>query len=51
MVFNAVFSTLIQLFRGGQCTDPLFPGVLYIPVHVLAMAAFPHNNRRNNGQR
>ena len=48
------FSTVFQLYRGGQCTYPCFPGVLVtsIPYNILSkpLAAFPHNHCRNNGQ-
>ena len=49
------FSTVFQIYRGGQCTYPCFPGVLLTsnPHHILPkpLAAFPHNHCRNNGQR
>ena len=41
------FSTVFQLFRGGQCTYPRFPGVFITnaPHTVLSKlpAPFPHN--------
>ena len=47
--------TVFQLYRGGQCTYPCFPGVLLTSTHhnILSkqLAAFPHNHCRNNGQR
>ena len=49
-----VFNALFQLYRGGQCTYPCFPGVLLIrtPHNILSkpLAAFPQNLCRNNGQ-
>ena len=48
------FSTVFQLYRGGQCTSPYFPGVLLTstPHNILSkpMAAFPHNHCRKNRQ-
>ena len=48
------FSTVFQLYRGGQCTYPCFPGVLLTstPHNILSkpQAAFPLNHCRNNGQ-
>ena len=41
------FSTIFQLYRGGQCTYPCFPGVLLTsaPHDILSkpLAAFQHN--------
>ena len=49
------FSTVFQIYRGGQCTFPCFSGVLLtsIPHYTLSkpQAAFPLNHCRNNGQR
>ena len=49
------FSTLFQLCMGGPCAYPCFPGVLLTSIshNILSkpLAAFPHNHRRNNGQR
>ena len=48
------FSTVFQLYRGGQCIYQCFPGVLFgTPHDILSkpLAAFPHNHCRNNGQR
>ena len=49
------FSTLFQLYHGGQCTYPCFPVVLLTstPHNVPSkpLSAFPHNHSGNNGQR
>ena len=49
------FSTVFQLYRGGQSTYPCFSRFLLTssPHNILSkpLAAFPHNNCRNNGQR
>ena len=49
------FSTVFQLYRGGQCTNPCSPGVLLTstPHNILSkpLAAFPHDHCPNNGQR
>ena len=49
------FSTVFQIYRGGECTYPCFPRVLLssTPQNILSepLAAFPHNHCRNNGQR
>ena len=49
------FSTVFQLYRGGQCTYPRLCDVLLPSVshNILfkTLAAFPHNHCRNNGQR
>ena len=49
------FSTLFQLYRGGQCTYACFPrGLLTGTPHSILskpQAAFPHNHSRDNGQR
>ena len=48
------FSTVFQLYCGGQCTYPCFPGVVLTstPHNILSkpLAAFPHNHCRNNGR-
>ena len=52
------FSTVLQLYCGGQCTYPCFPGVLLTntPHSILSkpLAAFPHNQckkkKKKNGQ-
>ena len=48
------FSTVFQLYRGGQCTCPRFPVVRLTssPHNILSksLAAFPNNHCRNNGQ-
>ena len=48
-----IFSTLFQLYQGGQCTYPCFPGLTSTPHNIPSkpLAAFPHNHRRNKGQR
>ena len=55
MVFNALFLTLFQLYRGGQCTYPCFPGIIFTSIlhNILSqpLVAFLHNHCRNNGQR
>ena len=47
-------STVFQLYRGGQCTCPCFPGVLFTSTlhNILSkpLAASPHDHCRNNGQ-
>ena len=47
------FSTVFQLYRGGQSTYPCFPGVLLTctPHNNLSkpLATFPRNHCRNNG--
>ena len=45
------FSTVVQLYHGGQCTYPCFPGVLLTstPLSKL-LAAFPHYHFQNNRQ-
>ena len=49
------YSKVFQLYCGGQCTYPCFPGVLLTstPHNILSkpLAAFTHNYCRNNGQR
>ena len=49
------FSTVFQLYRGGQCTYPCFPGILLTSTlhNILSksLAAFPLNHCRQNGQR
>ena len=54
MVCNAVLN-IIQLYHGGQCTYPCFPGVslTITPDNILfkSLAAFPHNHCRSSGQR
>ena len=48
------FTTVLQLYHGGQCTSPCFPGVVLTstPHNILSkpLAAFPHKHCRNNGQ-
>ena len=48
------FLTIFQLYRGGQCTYPCFPGVLLTSTlhNILSkpLTAFPLNHCRNNGQ-
>ena len=48
------FSTVFQLYHGGQCNYPCFPGLLLTssPQNFLSkpLAAFPYNHCRNNGQ-
>ena len=48
------FSTIFQLYCGGQCTYTSFPGVLLTatPHNILSkpLSAFPHRSYRNNGQ-
>ena len=47
-----LFSTVFQLYRGGQCTYPCFPGALLTStlhnIFSKTMAAFTHNHCRNN---
>ena len=47
------FSTVFQLYHGGQCTYPCFPEVLFTstPHNILSkpLASFPHNHCRING--
>ena len=38
--FLMPFSTVFQLYHGGQCTYPCFPGVSVLP---KPLAALPHN--------
>ena len=49
------FSVLFQLYHGGLCSYPCFPGILFTgtPHKILSkpLVAFPHNHCRNNGQR
>ena len=49
------FSTVFQLYCGGQCTYSCFPGVLLTstPHNIISkpLAAFPHNHCRNGGER
>ena len=49
------FSTLFQLYHGGQCTNPCFPRILLnsTPHNILSkpLASFPHYHCCNNGQR
>ena len=49
------FSTVYQLYRYGQCTYPCFPRVLLTSIqhNILSkpLASFPHNHRRNSGER
>ena len=49
------FSTVFQLYHGGQCTHPCFSGVLLTSApHIILskpLAAFPHNHCRINAQR
>ena len=49
------FSTVFELYCGDQCTYPCFPRVLLTSTqhNILSksLAAFPHNQCRNNGQR
>ena len=49
------FSTILLLYRRGQCTYPCFPGGLLTsaPHKFLSkpLAAFPHNHCRNKRQR
>ena len=46
-------STVFQLYRAYQCTNPCFPRVLLTstPHNILPspLAAFAHNHCRNNG--
>ena len=48
------FSTSSKLYRGGKCTYPWFPGVVFTSTpHVIfskPLAAFPRIDRLNNGQ-
>ena len=48
------FSTVIQLYRGCQCTYPCFPRILLTSTrhNILSkpLAAFTHNHCLNNGQ-
>ena len=48
------FSTVFQLYRDGQYTNPCFPGIILTSTshNILfkPLAAFPHNHCRNNGQ-
>ena len=47
--------TLSRSYRGGQCTYPCIPGILFTctPHNILSktLAAFPQNHCRNTGQR
>ena len=47
------FSTVFHLYHDGQCTCPCFPGVPLTStlLNILSkpLAAFPHNQCRNNG--
>ena len=49
-----LFSTVSQLYHGGQCTYPSFLGILLTstPQNILSkpLAAFPQNHCQNNGQ-
>ena len=49
------FSTVFQLYHGGQCTYPWFPGVLLTstPHNILSkpLTAFLHNHCQSNGLR
>ena len=49
------FSTVFQLYCGGQCTYSCFPRILLTstPHNILSkpLANFPHNHCRNKGQR
>ena len=51
---STMFSTVFQLYHGGQYTYPCLPGVLLTcATHSILsklMAAFKHNHCRNNGQ-
>ena len=48
------FSTIFQLYRGGQCTYPCFPGVLLTstPHNILTkpLIALPQNHCQSNRQ-
>ena len=50
-----LFPTVFQLYRGGQCTYPCFPGVaLTSTLHNFLskpLAAFLHNHCRNSSER
>ena len=49
-----MFSRVLQLYPGGKCTYPCFPGVLWTstPHNILSkpLAAVLHNHCWNNGQ-
>ena len=50
-----LFSTIFQLYCGGQYINSCYPGILFTNSfnNILSkpLAAFPHKHRRNNGQR
>ena len=52
-VVGTMFLRSFQLYRGGQCTYPYFPGAFTsTPNNILSkpLAAFPHNHCRKDGQ-
>ena len=45
------FSTVFQLYHGGQYTYPCFSWSSFHNILSKPLASFPHNHCRNNGQR